>query len=60
MPSKKKQTGLRLNDSMYAKIKYLSDKDGRSINNFVESVLRRYLETYEREHGPIPVDTHKD
>lgn len=59
MPSKKKQTGLRLNDSMYAKIKYLSDNDGRSINNYVENVLRKYLESYEREHGPIPVDTHK-
>lgn len=62
MPSKKRQTGLRLNDSMYEKIKYLSENDGRSINNYVESVLRHYLDTYEREHGPIKilVDTHKD
>lgn len=53
MPSNKKMTGLRLNDVMYAKIKHLSEADGRTISNFIERIVIRYIEEYEREHGPI-------
>lgn len=55
MATNKVQTGLRLNESVYAKIRYLSAKEQRSLNNLIEYVLQQYVENYEEEHGPIPV-----
>ena len=61
MPSKKKMTGLRLDDTKYAKIKRLSESDGRTMSNFIERIVDRYLVDYERDHGPIiPSQTNKD
>ena len=53
MPSKKTMTGLRLNEVMYAEIKCLSEADGRTMSNYIERIVSRYLEDYKREHGPI-------
>lgn len=55
MATNKVQTGLRLNESVYTKIRYLSAKEQRSLNNLIEYVLQQYVENYEKEHGPIPV-----
>lgn len=50
------QTGIRLLPSMYEKLQTLAKQDNRSLNNYVEQILRRYLEGYEKEHGEIPVN----
>jgi len=47
------QTGLRLDEQTYGKLKAISDQEGRSLNNLVEYVLKRYLQSYEQEHGSI-------
>lgn len=47
------QTGLRLDEESYEKLKTLSNQEGRSLNNLVEYIIRRYLADYESQNGPI-------
>lgn len=58
MATNRVQTGLRLNEVTYEKAKILSAKENRSLNNFFEYVIQKYVEAYEDENGPIsaPVD----
>lgn len=55
MATNRIQTGLRLNEVTYEKAKILSAKEKRSLNNFFEYVIQKYVETYEDENGPISV-----
>lgn len=48
------QTGLRLEESVYGKLKTLSIQEGRSLNNLAEYIIRKYLEDYEAKNGPLP------
>lgn len=48
------QTGLRLDEEVYYKLKSLSAQEGRSLNNMAEYIIRRYLADYEEDHGPLP------
>ncbi|MBP3452274.1 MAG: hypothetical protein J6M20_00985 [Clostridia bacterium] len=57
MPVMKVQTGLRLNESVYDKIRVLASLDHRSINNMIEHILQSYVEEYELENGTIIIDT---
>ncbi len=54
MAKSKIQTGLRLEEEAYEKLKTLSAQEGRSLNNLVEYIIRCYLAEYEAEHGPLP------
>lgn len=47
------QTGLRLDEPTYNKLKFISTQEKRSINNLVEYVLLQYLAEYEKKHGAI-------
>ena len=47
------QTGLRLDEDLYEKVKALADLEGRSLNNLVEYVVRGYIAEYETNHGPL-------
>lgn len=53
MSVSKVQTGLRLEESLYEKVVALSKIEGRSINNLVEYITRRYVENYEAQNGPL-------
>lgn len=53
MPTSKVQTGLRLNETTYEKIKVVAAREQRSLNNFIEFVIQRYMEEYESKHGEI-------
>lgn len=55
MATSKIQTGLRLDETIYSKVKSLSELEGRSINNLIEFIVRRYISEYENENGPLPV-----
>lgn len=55
MATNKVQTGLRLNEVTYEKAKILAVKEQRSLNNFIEHVIQKYIESYESENGPIPI-----
>lgn len=54
MAAIKIQTGLRLEESLYEKVKTLSLKEGRSLNNLAEYIIRQYIEDYENQNGPLP------
>lgn len=49
------QTGLRLDEQTYGKLKTLSEMESRSINNLAEFILKKYLADYEAENGALPV-----
>ncbi len=51
----KVQTGLRLDEPTYDKLKALAEAEARSINNLAEYIIKRYLADYEAAHGPLPV-----
>lgn len=48
------QTGLRLDEDLYAKVKELAEIEGRSLNNLVEFIVKTYITEYERDHGSLP------
>lgn len=57
MAINKVQTGLRLNEPLYDKIRALAAKEQRSLNNLIEYALQRYIEDYEKSNGVIlPLD----
>ena len=53
MASIKIQTGLRLSEETYEKLKQISQLEGRSLNNLIEFVLQRFISDYEAENGAI-------
>lgn len=58
MAAVKIQTGLRLDETTYEKLRILAFRENRSINNLVEYIVKRYLEKYEDQNGVIslPLD----
>ena len=54
MATAKVQTGLRLEEGLYEKLKALSEMEGRSLNNLMEYIARRYIAEYEAQNGPLP------
>lgn len=55
MATDKVQTGLRLKEPVYEKMKVLARRQQRSFNNFMEYVVQQYVDNYEAEHGPIQI-----
>lgn len=54
MAASKIQTGLRLDEEMYSKLKALALQENRSLNNLIEHILKNYLSDYESAHGELP------
>ncbi len=48
------QTGLRLEEELYEKLKTLANMEGRSLNNLAEYIIRRFVSEYESKNGPLP------
>ena len=48
------QTGIRIEESLYNKLKTIAEIEGRSVNNLNEFIIRRFVADYEAEHGPVP------
>lgn len=46
---------LRVEKPLMEKLRFLSKESGRSINKEIEFGLKKYVEAYEKEHGPIAV-----
>lgn len=55
MAVSKIQTGLRISEETYAKLKTLSVKENRSLNNLVEYIIQKYLDDFEKSNGSIPL-----
>lgn len=57
MAISKIQTGLRIDEETYGKLKAISESENRSLNNLVEFIIKKYLSDYEELHGsvhPVP------
>lgn len=57
MPSSVPMRGLRMDDELYLKLKFLAAKDSRSYNQEAVYILKSYVAEYEAQHGVIDVDT---
>lgn len=53
MPTIKIQTGLRLEEELYEKLKVLAASEGRSLNNLAEHIIRRYVADHEAKYGQL-------
>jgi hypothetical protein len=49
------QTGLRIDETTYGKLKTLAQQENRSLNNLVEYIIRQYLTEFEKKNGPLEV-----
>lgn len=49
------QTGLRIDETTYAKLKTLSTQENRSLNNLIEYIIQQHLKDYEKTNGAIPL-----
>ena len=54
------QTGLRIDETTYGKLKTISEKENRSLNNLIEYVIKSYLSDYEKQNGIIPIAPYPD
>ena len=48
MATSKIQTGLRLNEPLYEKLKVISSSEQRSLNNLIEYIVKKYVDEYEK------------
>ena len=55
MATSKIQTGLRLGEKNYEKLRNIAEKENRSFNNLVEYILQRFLDNYESENGEVVI-----
>lgn len=53
MPSKLKQTILRLNEEQRIKMKYISEQNYRSLNDEFKLMIDKHIADYESQHGKI-------
>jgi hypothetical protein len=53
MPTDKRVFTLRLQDDNFNKIKYIAEKNKRSIAMQIEFLVEQYISEYEKEHGKI-------
>jgi hypothetical protein len=51
------QRGLRIDDELYLKLRKLAADENRSFNNYVYTLLQRFVADYETANGVIDVDT---
>lgn len=55
MAISKIQTGLRIDETTYGKLKTICETENRSLNNLIEYVLKNYISEYENKNGSIPI-----
>lgn len=52
-PSKKVATQMRYDEVLYEKTKIIANNELRTINAQIEYFIKKGVEAYEAEHGPI-------
>lgn len=48
--------GLRIDDELLRKFRYVCEYDGRSANGKILVMIRQCVAEYEKEHGPIVLE----
>lgn len=59
MPSIKPQIKAITDTVTYEKIKYVAEKENRSVSNLIETLVKIKIESFESEHGEIPLPEDK-
>ena len=57
--AKEKNIGIRIDDELRLKLKYVADYDDRSMNNLVVRLIQSYIQNFEKKHGPIDLGEEK-
>ena len=60
MATDKIQTGIRLEEVMLNKLKYIAKAEKRTLNSLAEYIFDREVKAYEAQYGVIPVDPEID
>lgn len=60
MATDKRQFTLRLRDDNFEKIRIIAERSKRSIAMQIEYVLEEFIREYERQHGPIRLDSNQE
>lgn len=55
-----KSVSIRIEEEMLAKIGYVADYEGRSVNSHILVLIRDSIQEFETEHGPIRGDIQPD
>lgn len=50
-----KVTTIRMDSELMYKLQYIAEYDGRTMNGMVNAIVRRYIASFENQHGPIEV-----
>lgn len=56
MATNKRVFTLRLEDTNFQKIKFIADKNKRSIAMQIEYLIEQHVDAYEKENGTISTD----
>ena len=59
MPSELPQLSVRMKPILYGKLRYIAEYNARSMSREVEVLIRKHIERFEKEHGPIEFDENK-
>lgn len=60
MASKLPVLGVRIEDDLKEKLKYIADYNGRSMNKEIEQLIIRHVRQFEKDNGPIDKSSHND
>ena len=52
--------GLRIEDELLRKFRYVCEYDGRSANAQILNMIRKCVQEYEKEHGEIKLELEKE
>lgn len=56
MPSNVPIRGVRMQDELYLKLRYIAQRENRSYNQEAVYILQKFVEEYEQQNGIIQVD----
>ena len=46
---------LRIDPTIHKKLKAIAEREGRSVNGQIDTIVRKYIEQYEAENGIMTV-----
>ena len=56
MPSNVPIRGVRMQDELYLKLRYIAQRENRSYNQEAVYILQKFVEEYEQQNGILQVD----
>ena len=55
MATNKRPVLIRVQPVNYDKLKFIADRNGRSVSNQLEFLMKLFIENYETQNGQIPL-----